>query len=738
MRKVLLLSAALVLLVGTQVWAAQIAARPLTHQEIHDHELAEGTQVGTGLFTVGVGSAVYLEVQVEKTTEVLGEVTWGLAGPGSASLETSPLGDDILIYTPRDQNVFKLLDRKLLKPDAIGQWTVTANIPAKVEEVAADETVTMVDGFIRLEVTITAGRYMGLSNCSLCHSEVVDKWAETGHSDMLVRGLDGTLSSHYNEGCIDCHTVGYDTAPGAVNGGFDDVAKDVDWVFPTTTDADGEAHPDLKAGNYDAMPDDLKNVSNIQCESCHGPGSEHMGNTADNRISVSYDTGNCAQCHDEKPYHFKNQEWNNSLHATTNVARGSSTCNKCHSGIGFVELVVKEKSGEDADLGHAQIGCATCHDPHDATNPHQMRLLDDVTLGNGAVVTEGGHGKLCMNCHKGRRDIRTYIEDQLARESGPSRHFGPHHGPQTDMLVGENAYEYGQNIRSSAHVYAVDNACVTCHMPSVPRTVDGEPNPIWTNAGGHTFWPTWDGGTPDDHSDDVDLTEGCSGCHGPMDSFDIPRDDYDGDGKVEGVQTEVKGLLAILAKALPPVDSEEIVISPEMTEKDLQGLFNYDFVLEDKSYGIHNPQYAVGLLKASIKDLTGRTITSGDGVRVLAGKGKGKGGMTASAGPVGGSREMAGKMVPTEFALAPNAPNPFNPETEIQYSVAEPVTVRIDIYNTLGQRVRTLVEAHHNPGVYAINWNGRDENGQKVTAGVYIYNMQAGSYVEGRKMTLTP
>ena len=52
--------------------------------------------------------------------------------------------------------------------------------------------------------------------------------------------------------------------------------------------------------------------------------------------------------------------------------------------------------------------------------------------------------------------------------------------------------------------------------------------------------------------------------------------------------------------------------------------------------------------------------------------------------------------------------------------------------------MRTLIEAHHNPGVYAINWNGRDMNGQKVTAGVYIYNMQAGSYTEGRKMTLTP
>ena len=55
MRKVLLLSAALVLLVGTQVWAGMIVARPLSHQEIVDYGLAEGTQVSGGLFTVGVG-----------------------------------------------------------------------------------------------------------------------------------------------------------------------------------------------------------------------------------------------------------------------------------------------------------------------------------------------------------------------------------------------------------------------------------------------------------------------------------------------------------------------------------------------------------------------------------------------------------------------------------------------------------------------------------------------------------
>ena len=727
MRKVLLLSAALVLLVGTQVWAGMIVARPLSHQEIVDYGLAEGTQVSGGLFTVGVGSAVYLEALVENGSEATG-FAWSLtaAAGSAAALAASPLGEEIPISDQTQRAGFAIVGRQLLVPDVEGQYAVSATYSTTVTDDAGVESTEMVE----LTATITAATYVGAAGCAGCHSDTHAGWAETHHAAALPEYLDGLKSSHFTEGCLSCHSTGYNTAPTAVNGGFDDVAAASGWTFPDPP----------APGVWEAVPEELKAVSSVQCESCHGPASGHVAAPFPEKadwISTTYDVGNCAQCHAEEPYVVPAIEWSNSLHARTNVNRGSASCNACHSGIGFVELQVEGKTSDDPtlDLNHAPIGCATCHDPHDATNAHQIRKVDDVTLGNGAVVTEGGHGKLCMNCHKGRRNIDTYIDENLGN---PSSHFGPHHGPQTDMLVGENAYEYGQDIRSSAHVYAVDNACVTCHMPSVPRTVDGEPNPVWTNAGGHTFWPTYDGGTPDDHSDDVDLTEACAGCHGPMDSFDIPRDDYDGDGKVEGVQTEVAGLLNILAKALPPVDSEEIVVADEYTAKQLQGLFNYDYVLEDKSMGIHNPQYAVGLLKASIKDLTGRTISSGDGVRVLAGKGKGRGGMTASAGPVGGSREMAGKMVPTEFALAPNAPNPFNPETEIQYSVAEPVTVRIDIYNSLGQRVRTLIEAHHNPGVYAINWNGRDMNGQKVTAGVYIYNMQAGSYTEGRKMTLTP
>ena len=100
--------------------------------------------------------------------------------------------------------------------------------------------------------------------------------------------------------------------------------------------------------------------------------------------------------------------------------------------------------------------------------------------------------------------------------------------------------------------------------------------------------------------------------------------------------------------------------------------------------------------------------------------------------------EVAGKLIPTEFALGENFPNPFNPETQIHYAVADPATVRIDVHNSVGQKIRTLVEAHHTPGIYSVSWDGRDMNGQKVTGGVYIYTMEAGSFREGGKMVLMP
>ncbi len=87
-------------------------------------------------------------------------------------------------------------------------------------------------------------------------------------------------------------------------------------------------------------------------------------------------------------------------------------------------------------------------------------------------------------------------------------------------------------------------------------------------------------------------------------------------------------------------------------------------------------------------------------------------------------------------ALIGNYPNPFNPETTISYSVKEPAPVKIEIFNTKGQLVRTLVNQIQPSGFYSEIWNGTDERGNPVASGVYMYRMTAGNYSSHRKMML--
>ncbi len=92
--------------------------------------------------------------------------------------------------------------------------------------------------------------------------------------------------------------------------------------------------------------------------------------------------------------------------------------------------------------------------------------------------------------------------------------------------------------------------------------------------------------------------------------------------------------------------------------------------------------------------------------------------------------------LPAEFALSQNYPNPFNPATEINFSLPENAHVKIEIFNVLGQRVRTLVDAHMDAGYQSIVWDGTDRSGRSVSSGVYLYRMQAADKTFTRKMLM--
>jgi len=95
-----------------------------------------------------------------------------------------------------------------------------------------------------------------------------------------------------------------------------------------------------------------------------------------------------------------------------------------------------------------------------------------------------------------------------------------------------------------------------------------------------------------------------------------------------------------------------------------------------------------------------------------------------------------GDNLPYRFELSQNYPNPFNPVTTIEYSVPSRTDVTIEIFNVLGQKVRTLVNETKSAGSYRIEWSSTDESGRSVSTGVYLYRFQAGDVVQSKKMLL--
>jgi len=469
--------------------------------------------------------------------------------------------------------------------------------------------------------TITASTYMGINTCALCHSggqvapNKVVPWSATLHATKFTRGINGQEGTNYSVNDIPFHTVGYDTVTNADNGGFDDLARQAGWTFPAT----------LNTNNWNAMPASLKNLSNIQCENCHGPGSEHaysLGNT--NRIATSFNTGTCGQCHDNKDDNGVNAkvttkiaEWKNSGHAVAPRQTGA-TCVRCHNAKGFGDFI-DGKPG--VVLPYEPIACAACHEPHDATNPHQLRAAPLYTLPEGTTVTNAGLGALCMQCHHSRNgsaevNIVNYQLGQPTWLGGSS--FGVHHSPQGDMVEGVNAITYGKFIPSGSHRAAIPNVCVDCHMQPVAST-----DPAFTKAGGHTFSMTYNV-LNNGVTNTIDKVDVCIKCHGPITSFDFARKDYDGDGVIEGVQTEVQHLIDKLSTMLPNstyrsdgnyvgdgLVKSSISVKTNWQLKFLNGAYNWQFVSEDRSKGVHNAPFAVGLLKTSIGDLTGDANNDG-------------------------------------------------------------------------------------------------------------------------------
>ncbi|MFQ5453842.1 MAG: FlgD immunoglobulin-like domain containing protein, partial [Candidatus Zixiibacteriota bacterium] len=92
--------------------------------------------------------------------------------------------------------------------------------------------------------------------------------------------------------------------------------------------------------------------------------------------------------------------------------------------------------------------------------------------------------------------------------------------------------------------------------------------------------------------------------------------------------------------------------------------------------------------------------------------------------------------LPNEFQLLQNYPNPFNPSTVIEFSLPTNSSVKITVYDILGQVIRTIVDERLPAGYHSITWDGKDKDGNVVSTGIYFYKLKANDFTESRKMIL--
>jgi hypothetical protein len=93
-------------------------------------------------------------------------------------------------------------------------------------------------------------------------------------------------------------------------------------------------------------------------------------------------------------------------------------------------------------------------------------------------------------------------------------------------------------------------------------------------------------------------------------------------------------------------------------------------------------------------------------------------------------------ITPNRYTFHQNYPNPFNPVTTLRYDLPENSHVNITIYDMLGRQVKNLINQTQDAGYRSVHWNATDDYGSPVSAGIYLYQIQAGEFVHTKKMVL--
>ena len=484
--------------------------------------------------------------------------------------------------------------------------------------------------------------------CVGCHNPIED--GRNDYAYLFTSDVTGTFPAtpvHPIVGCEACHGAGMEHYAYAHADTADGTPPT---VHPDYDPAFGDTHylPDLST-----VSDTFPNSDHLlACGPCHSPSQHAGGSSLNNVLANQYPEwyGADGQGFFSDDGHSDSLVVESTQGMMTSTVRGTP-CAACHTVEGFVtyyargdtswassQTVIDRLISETGDTditdpgtlpGTAslpQVSCVSCHPSHEPGV--LVRALD------GAATSTQSMANLCVKCH----NIRLLSSDLGAGQSGTGDLEIPRH-PQKEVFQGAKnpandslrGIETLPGFIGSDSVHAgtdnIPEGCAGCHYLYVPEQNLAE-FPLKATTG-HRFVP---------RMENCLSSYGLGGCHQETDfllsdgtdpsyedstlaSFDFGSiyysvagqqgTDYDLDGKVEPLQTEIQGMLNDLKDALTGAgvlfdDSQGLFDLTQMASKtttERAAAYNYDFVVGDRSLGYHNPVYVVNLLAASISAL---------------------------------------------------------------------------------------------------------------------------------------
>ncbi len=551
----------------------------------------------------------------------------------------------------------------------------------------------------------------GTLDCSGCHPYQASKWQTSSHAntqdDVAAElaeewaGLppDSVINGSGAENCVACH------APTAVNtnGGMTEVEV-MNFFFTTIG---GVYTSSTVADSTSLWPHD-------SCTTCHNVEGTHPLSTTTlanfNSTTAQYDSPVpnaavlCGQCHGDLRFadtdHRLYNAWSASRH-------GSQTQ------VDVAGELAEEWAGVPPDSvinGSGAENCIACHSPtatkanggiSEAEALNQFFTTTEGVFTASTTVSDTANWPYvsCLGCHDPHNpDTLSYFNSTTRTYevmSSSDSLCGQCHGglrfPDTDHLSYNLAQGTG-GVGVPDLVMMPGVKCVDCHMAN--DALDGS---VSVTNEGHS----WEVFIPKTGSGGY-ASCGNVGCHS-FDS-DVSR------SIVASWQTTFQQLVDTATAKIAIADSLLLGSTDSVLLNYLaEAKANLAYAESDESGGAHNANYVQSLLQDAIDKAQSIPTDAND-------------------------NEWA--VVPQTYSLLQNYPNPFNPSTQIAFTLPRAATVRLEVFNLLGQSVNVLLSEKVSAGEKVITWSGCDGNGEQVVSGIYFYRLTTDNFTTTKKMIL--